>query len=229
MLTHCPLCRQPLHFTEEQTLRLEQALTQLAPGKALQLKCPHCRETFALEASGQPGPRSGRHGIAPPPPPNLDWLQTGVYQGEEKVEDVPMALVLHRPDGQRQRIGEALEAVGYQVVMAETVTDALARMRFVNFSCIVLHADMEEGGLAQSAFHGHMGNLSMDRRRSVFYILLGSTLHTLYDLEALACSANLTVNTDDVRHLDVILRKAIPAYEELFGAFLEELEAGGRR
>jgi hypothetical protein len=86
-----------------------------------------------------------------------------------------------------------------------------------------------EGGLARSVFHAHMRNLAMDRRRSIFYILLSDSLHTLYDLEALACSANLTVNTRDLQYLDMILRKAIPAYEELFGAFLEEMEAYGRR
>ena len=37
------------------------------------------------------------------------------------------------------------------------------------------------------------------------------------------------VNSDDLAHLDVILRKAIPAYEELFGPILEELNAYGKR
>lgn len=226
MLTHCPSCRQPFQLTDEQRIRLEQALSQLAPGKVLQLKCPLCRGTIALENSGLPQQPAGH--VMPPPPPPLDWLHTGVYRGEEKVEDVPMALVLHRQDDQRQLIGKALEAVGYQVFMTETATDALEQMRFVNFSCIVFHIDLE-GGVAQSAFHAHIRKLPMDRRRYIFYILLGSSFHTLYDLEALSCSANLTVNTRDLPHLDVILRKAIPAYEELFGAFLEELEVSGRR
>ncbi|MGE4558897.1 MAG: hypothetical protein AB7E77_01730 [Desulfobulbus sp.] len=226
MLTQCPFCQQPLRFTDEQTTRLEHALSKLAPGKLLQLKCPLCRETIGLDKSGLP-PQAPAARIAPPPPPSLDWLQSGLFQGEEKVEDVPMALVLHRPGEQRQRIGEALEAVGYQVFMSESTADAQERMRFVNFSCIAFEADME-GGVGRSAFHAHMRSLPMDRRRYIFYILLGNSFHTLYDLEALADSANLIVNTKDLPHLDVILRKAIPAYEELFGAFLEELEAYGR-
>jgi len=227
MLTHCPFCQQPLPFNDEQISRLEQALGQLAPGKLLNLKCPLCRETIGLDKSGLP-PHTPLPEVTPPPPPPLDWLQTGLYRGEEKVEDVPMALVLHRADEQRRQIGEALESVGYQVFMAESTVNALERMRFVNFSCVVFHADME-GGVANSAFHAHMCALPMERRRYIFYILLGNSLHTLYDLEALARSANLTVNTRDLGHLDIILRKAIPAYEELFGAFLEELEASGRR
>ncbi len=227
MLTHCPFCQRSLQFTDEQISRLEQALSQLTPGKLLTLKCPICRSAITLDASGFP-PQSSACQVLPPPPPNLEWLTSGLYQGEEKVEDVPMALVLAKPDGQRRSIGEALEAVGYQVFMADTVGDALERMRFVNFSCVAFQ-EIVEGTLEQSTFHAYMRNLAMDRRRYIFYILIGDTLHTLYNLEALACSANLTVNTGDLPHLDIILRKSIPAYEELFGPFLEELGAYGKR
>jgi hypothetical protein len=227
MLTHCPSCQQPLPFTDDQIARLEQALIQLAPGKLLAMKCPLCRNSISLDKSGRPPQKPACH-VQPPPPPSLDWLQTGVFQGEEKVEDVPMALVLHQAGEERRRIGDSLEAVGYQVFMADTVPEALERMRFVNFSCIVLQAKLE-GNLEQSTFHAHMRALPMDRRRYIFYLLIGEHFHTLYNLEALAYSANLTVNTGDLRHLDIVLRKSIPTYEELFGPMLEELGAYGKR
>ena len=226
MLTHCPSCQQSIPFSDDQLARLEQALTQLTNGKLLALKCPLCRVTISLDKTGHPSQKTVDH-VQPPPPPNLDWLQTGLFQGEDKVEDVPMALVLHTDDEQRKRIGTALEDVGYQVFMADTVPDALERMRFVNFSSIVFHAQLE-GALNRSKFHAHMRNLPMDRRRYIFYILIGPHFHTLYNLEALTHSANLTINTEDLRYLDVILRKAIPAYEELFGPLLEELGAYGK-
>ena len=227
MLTHCPSCQQKLPFTSEQISRLEHALAQLAPGKLLTMKCPLCRTALSLEKSGLP-PQKTDCRVQPPPPPNLDWLQAGLFKGEEKVEDVPMALLLHQADEQRQRIGEALEAVGYQVFMADTVAEAMERMRFVNFSCIAFQEKLETN-LEQSSFHTHMRKLPMDRRRYIFYILIGAHFHTLYNLEALAYSANLTVNTADLNHLDIVLRKSIPAYEELFGPMLEELNVYGKR
>lgn len=227
MLTHCPHCQQALQLTDDQITRLRQALTQLKPNTTLTIKCPRCSGAITLEQPGQP-PREDRARVQPPPPPNLDWLQTNVSESEEKVEDVPMALVLHKPGEVQARIAEALETVGYQVVLADSMADALQRMRFVNFACIVLQTEME-GPLAQSPLHAHMRRLPMERRRYIFYILIGNALHTLYDLEALAQSANLVVNSADLAHLDVILRKAIPAYEELFGPMLEELNAYGKR
>ncbi len=227
MLTHCPFCQKSLELTNEQNSRLEQALSQLLPGKILTMKCPLCRSAITLDKTGFP-PQNPANQVLPPPPPSLDWLKSGLYQGEDKVEDVPMALVLHHPDEQRKHIGEALETVGYQVFMADTIVDAMERMRFVNFSCVALQANLE-GTIEQSTFHIYMRNLPMERRRYIFYILIGDNFHTLYDLEALACSANLTVNSSDLRHLDIVLRKSIPAYEELFGPFLEELNAYGKR
>jgi hypothetical protein len=93
---------------------------------------------------------------------------------------------------------------------------------------VVFQADLE-GNLDESSFHDHMRTLTMERRRYIFYILMGAHLHTLYNLEALAHSANLTVSTADLRHLDVVLRKAIHAYEELFGPLLDELSTYGKR
>jgi hypothetical protein len=108
------------------------------------------------------------------------------------------------------------------------VADAMEGIRLVNFFCIVLQAELE-GSLERSSFHAYMRNLPMAQRRSIFYILIGDQFHTLYNLEALVHSANLTVNSGDLRHLDVVLRTSTPAYEELFGLMLEERTAYGKR
>ena len=71
--------------------------------------------------------------------------------------------------------------------------------------------------------------MAMERRRDIFYILFGPQFHSLYDLEALAYSANLVVSEQDLKFFDIILRKAIPAYEDLFAPILEELTAYGKR
>jgi hypothetical protein len=227
MLTHCPSCNKPLQLTNKQTASLEQALAQLAPGKLLTIKCPKCHDSIALDRAGIAS-HNQIHSIQPPSPPKLDWLAMGLFQNVDKVDDVPTALILHQDGKQRKSISDALETVGYQVGTVDSVAEAMEGMRFVNFSCIVFQANLE-GPLEQSSFHAYMSSLSMAQRRNIFYILIGPQFHTLYDLEALAHSANLTVNSGDLRHLDIVLRTTIPAYEELFGPMLEERAAYGRR
>ena len=228
MLKQCPHCQKPFELSDKQLAKSEKALFKLAPGKTLAMKCPLCLPAIALDKTGAATNAAKGAVVQPPPPPDLDWLQTGIYQGEEKVEDVPMALLLY-PQGEAQKhVKESLEAVGYQVFLATSTEEAIEHMRFVNFAAVAFHAGME-GALETSSFHAYMRTMAMERRRYIFYILLGEHFHTLYNLEAMANSANLTVNTRDLNHLDVVLRKAIPAYEELFGALLEEMGVYGRR
>ncbi len=228
MIENCPHCKGALRFTPEQQHKLQNALAGLDNGKLLTMKCPHCRLQIKIDKSGAPPAAQDSGGVTPPGPPNLDWLVTGKFTHEEKVEDVPMALVLFKDTEQRSTIIAAIEAVGYQVIVAETIQDAMERMRFVHFSCVVFQADYE-GEFTGSSFHQYLCKMAMERRRYIFYILIGTQFNTLYNLEALAYSANLTVNTKDIKHLEVILLKAIPEYEELFGPLLEELSAFGKR
>jgi hypothetical protein len=125
-------------------------------------------------------------------------------------------------------VRDAIEAVGYQVVRAANVQEAQERMRFVNYACIVLHSHFEGPSLETSVFHKYIREMTMSRRRYLFYILIGPEFNTLFNLQALAFSANLVVNEKDLLHLGIALRKAIPVYEELFGAYMEELTSAGR-
>ena len=225
MISICPHCQQELRFSAVQQEKITVALVKIGPGKKLTIKCPHCRQAIQLE-----GPANNREQARtpqPPTPPDLDWLTTGRFAGEEKVEDVPMALVLYEDCPERSQVVKAIESVGYQVVVAEDDEQAREKMLFVRFSCVILHSQMD-GRLEDSTFRAYMRKMAMERRRYIFYILIGPEFHTLYNLQALAVSANLVVNETDLKYFDVILRKAIPEYEELFGPLLEELAATGR-
>jgi glutaredoxin len=224
MISSCPHCRLALKFNEAQLAKLQQALNTLEPGKWLTIKCPQCKKAIQLDAGGTEESTS-TGAITPPPPPNLDWLKAGQLEEEEKVADVPMALVLHPDPEAMEKVKAAMESVGYRVLTADSVAEAIEQMRFFSFACVIFHADYEPGGLDNSIFHNYMRQMAMERRRYIFYILFGPEFHSLYDQEALAYSANLVVSEQDLKYFDIILRKAIPAYEELFGPILEELNA----
>lgn len=231
MINACPHCKSTLKLGEAQQAKLRAALAALEPGKKLTIKCPACQKPILLDANGPaatPGAGPAKPAIAPPGPPDLAWLKEGKLQDDDKAEDIPMALLLF-PEGQQlELVSDAIEAVGYQVIKAKSVPEAKERMRFTNFACIILHSRFDGPSLEKSEFHNYIREMTMIRRRYLFYIIIGPEFNTLYNLQALAYSANLVVNEKDLLHLGIALRKSIPLYEELFGAYMEELTSAGR-
>ena len=245
MVNNCPHCQGVLKFNPAQLTKIEQALKGLKPGKQLPLKCPHCKKAMQLDSKGEAGgvapqktappkkpakkPKNDSEKIKPPPPPSLDWMndqQDGLMT--EMGRDVPMALVLHADEGERHQITAAMETLGYQVMSVKTAQEAKEQVSSMSFACIVFHVGFEGGQLKNSIFHNHMRDMAMSRRRYVFYILMGPDFTSLYDIEALAYSANLVVADTDLKNFQLILHASIPYYEQLFGPLLEELNNYGK-
>ncbi len=227
MIVHCPNCGKQLKLSD----KISESIQGLEAGRKLKLKCVHCAVPFALDAGtvnevAQTG--STRSGVRPPAAPNLSWLREGVFEEQEVVEDVPRALVLFPDTPQRQVVVEAVEAFGYLVDQLTDPREAIDRMPFVNYAGVFLHSGFEPGGLGGGRFHRFMRDMAMSRRRTIFYVLVGGEFETLYDLQALACSANLVVNDREIPYIGTILRKAIPEYDKLFGPLLEELQVAGK-
>lgn len=145
------------------------------------------------------------------------------------IEDIPKVLILMPADSPDcLLVTEAMEALGYQSSLVESAEEAMGKMQFVNYASVILHSHYEGSTLEKGAFHKFMRAMQMNKRRYIFYILIGPEFHTLYDLQALACSANLVVNDQDLSQLTLILRKAIPQYEEMFGMIMQEMHTLGR-
>lgn len=237
MIVSCPSCGKQLKLPK----KIVENVTELASGKTLSVKCPQCSGAVSLHAGmvsssqtagktgrGRPGEAKPAGHITPPPPPDITWLQEGRYEGKETIEDVPMALILMQEGPAREKVIGSLEGIGYRAELVESTIDAIEKIQFVDYACIVLHSQYESNGINTSAFHKQMCALNMSKRRFIFYILVGREFKTLYNLQALVYSANLVVNDQEIPKFDIILRKAIPEYEELFGPIMEELRHHGR-
>lgn len=237
MLAQCPHCQQPLMLNDAQLEKIKTALASLSAGKTLRMGCPKCGQTIALNADGSIAlpaeagaaavppkkPQPVRRPPAAPVPPDLDWLSSGVFSAKEVVEDVPHALIMITDEELSSQVATAFAGMGYQPTCVRSAAEALDKMQFVNFEAMALHSRFEGNELKDSTVHQHLREMAMTRRRYIFYILIGPEFHTLYDLEALAHSANLVANASDARHLSLILKKGLNDYQELFGPYLEAL------
>ncbi len=249
MISNCPHCQGALKFNAAQLAKIEQALKALKPGQRLPLKCPLCTKPMNLDATGNAegaakaaaapeaaapakAPELAADVVKPPPPPNMDWLKNQKneeMQFDDHARDVPMALVLHSDDNMRHLIVSSMEALGYQASSVDTPEAAIHETLSSSYACVIYHTGFEPGGLKTSTFHQHMRKMLMSRRRYIYYILIGPEFISLYDMQALANSANLVVAEKDMKDFQPILHRAIPYYEQLFGPLLEELASAGKK
>ena len=226
MYITCPSCAKKLKLSE----KINNSIKELPPGKTMRLPCPQCKEKIVLDTNSlttggamQIIPVGAK--VKPPAAPDLTWLKDGTFEEKEIIEDVPQTLIIMKPGVERETVSKAIENIGYQAIYADSGLDAMEKMQFVNYASVVFHSRYEQGGLDNSPFHQYMRSLSMQKRRFIFYILIGPEFSTLYDLEALAYSANLVVNDREIPQLLTILRKAIPEYEEIFGNLMAEISS----
>jgi hypothetical protein len=253
MNTTCPACRKQLKLSA----KMLESIQKLGPGKSIRIKCPGCSKPIVLDGTAlsppgrapaspaspatpatpsapsaegrrRPGTASAGLKIIPPAPPDISWLEEGVFDEEQVIEDVPLAMILMEDSESRDTIIESIEGIGYKTEIVKNSQEAMEKMQFVEYSSVVLHSRYEGYGLESSIFHQYMCDMSMARRRFIFYTLVGREFKTLYNLQALAYSANLVVNEKEIPYFNVIIRKAIPEYEELFGPITEELRMHGK-
>jgi CheY-like chemotaxis protein len=222
----CPHCKKPMQLDAAGEV---EGAAAAAPKKAPE-KDPKAPEKAEEKKAAVPAD-AGADTVKPPPPPPLDFLEEkqGGIMDDHHVRDVPTALVLHADDGIRHQLGAAMEALGYQVVTLTSAQEAIEQVASISFASIIFHVDFEGVPLNESIFHNYMRDMPMSRRRMIFYILMGPQFTTLYDIQALANSANLVIADKDFKNFQLVLHKAIPYYEQLFGPLLEELSNYGKK
>ena len=234
MINECPHCHVALQFSPAQQDKIKAALVNVKAGSSLKLGCPHCKKPIALKADGTVyeeraseivgKPQASKPvPVTPPAYPDISWLAQGIYTEQEIVADVPKALILMASGQGRDAVIKALSERGYQIDMPESGDDGLVQMRFGSFAAVVLHTDFD-GSLADSAFHAQMSLMPMEKRRSLFYALIGKEFFTLYNLEALAYSANVVINDTEAIHFDIILKKGLQEMQELFAPYAEAMK-----
>lgn len=165
----------------------------------------------------------------PPKPTDISWLSSGAIAEKEIITDIPTAIILMLDGPERNAVGNAFSSLNYQLYFPKTVTEAMDRMRFKDFAAAVFQTEFEEGKLKDSKFHTYIRSMSMTKRRYIYYVLIGSDFHTLYDLEALAYSANLVINTSEIGKIDIIIKKGIADYDMIFNPLIKILKSYGKR
>ena len=224
----CPHCNVQLNPGD----KFKEKFAALDPGQKVKVKCIKCAEGFAVEVPAEGGipvsvaiPVDTK--VKPPIAPDLSWLDEEVTGVEGVAEELPLALVLVPEERGRSTISKMLEENGFRVELAESSGDAIDKMEFAQYAAVILHAEFEPGDIKENEFYRFICRMGMDKRRSIFFVLIGEEFNTLYNLQALTYSANVVVNDNDIPYLETVWTKAMMDTETLFGPLLEEMQEQG--
>ncbi len=218
----CPKCKQPIELNADGSVA-GQAASALKDVLYAEHTGNEDQAAAGIVAAAQKRPAPVRLPPAAPKPPDLGWLSSGVYSEKEVVENVPHALIMIGDEEITTQVTMAFGEIGYQPTYVQSAEEAIDKMQFMNFEAVVLHSRFEGGDLDGSTVHRYLREMAMSRRRYIYYIIVGPEFRTLYDLEALANSANLVVNDSDASHFSIILKRGMNDYNDLFGPYLEAL------
>ncbi|MBF0572586.1 MAG: hypothetical protein HQK69_02325 [Desulfamplus sp.] len=257
MISECPHCNQNLRLSDANKERLLVALAKLPEGQTLKFKCPSCKEVVELNPDGfppddnilnvdkdlsdgviikqedKPSPQKYANTIpvqapTPPNPPDISWLVSGSNLDNNLVENILTAMVIVSDQSMLRTISETLKAESYQIYIPQNIDEAISSIRFKDYAIIVYHSRYEDVPLKNQDFHKFMQQMSMQKRRYIYYILIGPEFRTLYDLEALANSSNIVINDNEIRFFPTILTKGKADYKTLFGPYCSMLKARGK-
>jgi hypothetical protein len=244
MISQCPHCSGMLRFSDAHRQKLSQALETLAPDRTLKFACPKCKKPIELNKKGnaagktmesktpvppEPEPKeAGSPSVVPPQAPDISWLNSGEVKASDVLDDVPTAMVLIQDPAIQEKVSQGLEENQYQIYIPESIDQAINSMRFKEYAVVAFFSEYDGKSIDEQAFHKFMMQMSMAKRRKIYYILVGASFHTLFDLEALTLSANMVVNIHEVDHISVLLKKGLKEYETLFAPYASTLKLHGK-
>jgi len=164
----------------------------------------------------------------PPDAPDISWLMSGAEIDSTLVENILTAMVIVPDKSMQNTISELLKREAYQVYLPKSIDEAISSIRFKDYAIIVYHSRYEDMVLKDQDFHKFMQQMSMQKRRHIYYILIGPEFHTLYDLEALTTSSNIVINDNEINFFPTILAKGKSDYKKLFGPYCSMLKSHGK-
>ncbi|WP_153305915.1 response regulator [Desulfogranum mediterraneum] len=158
--------------------------------------------------------------VAPPEPLPLEKILQDASGDSGQPGDGSKSVLLYIPDQHtRSLVAELLRREGFSIYSVESAESGIEKVQ--SLSCSLVICDFAD---ATAKFHDYICWLPMERRRTIFYVLLGRELHTLYDLEALSLSANLTVGYKHLECICEVLDVGLQQYEKLFQPLFAEID-----
>lgn len=230
----CDQCRTKLNVPDD----------KLPKNQIVRLNCPKCKNKIALDTRGlETGSNESAENYAETGKLHLKFIESRKseeennysyddYSGDESLtffeDDVRLALVMPRDDGQGEAIKAAVEELGYKYVSSPGTRDALGKLRYHQFDLIILSEGFDNQSLEGNSIINYLNHISISIRRKTFLALIGDNFKTKDDMMAFALSVNMVINPRDIPRSAVILKKGIAEFQMFYKVFMDTLVEVGR-
>ena len=218
----CDQCKTKLSVADE----------KLPEGKAVTIKCPKCQNKISIDLTKtQPG--SATANSAKPAPNAFNFDEgTDDYDAAERPfdfleEEGNTALICENDPEIVKQINIVLGIMDYSITTAESVRDALKKMKYHTYNMILVNETFDGSDPDSNGLLVYLERLSMDVRRNIFVGLLTRRFPSMDNMAAFIKSVNITINTKDINSIDRILARGINEHDLFYAMFKESLKKLG--
>lgn len=206
--------------------KLNIADDKLPQGKAAAIKCPKCQNKISIDLRN-------RNGQTTPHPNSFNFDEgTEDYDASEKPfdfleEEGNTALVCENDPEILKQINIVLGIMDYSVTVAESVRDALKKMKYHTYNMMLINETFDGSDPDANGLLVYVERLSMDVRRNIFVGLLTRRYATMDNMMAFLKSVNITINLKDIGSIDRILARGINETDLFYSAYKDSLKKLG--
>jgi predicted Zn finger-like uncharacterized protein len=212
--------------------KLSVADDKLPEGKAASIRCPKCKNKISIDLRNRA--ENGNEAAKAAAQPNEFNFDEGGddYDASEKPfdfleEEGNTALVCENDPEIIKQINIVLGIMDYSVATAETVRDALKKMKYHTYDMMLINESFDGSDPDANGLLVYVERLSMDVRRNIFVGLLTQRFPSMDNMAAFLKSVNITINIKDIGSIDRILSRGMNEYELFYSIFRDSAKKIG--
>ena len=127
----------------------------------------------------------------------------------------------------RDFVAQGLKGMGLKVTEAQSIDDALEKMRFNQYALLIMEDKFGEG-LQNNKVLETIRQMAPSQRRRIFVVLLGGQWKTGDEMTAFSLSVNFLINESSLGQLKDTLTHALIEHKRFYKLYKEGLVSIGK-
>jgi predicted Zn finger-like uncharacterized protein len=207
---------------------------RLPEGKMASIRCPKCKGKIVIDLTSE-NKAADDHmpSSAPIRAFNFDeGANENDYDADERPfdfleEEGKTALICEKDPAIVKAIQTVLDIMEYSVTVAESMRDALRKMKYHAYDMILINEIFDAPDPEINGILIYLERLQMDTRRNIFVGLLTSRYATMDNMAAFLKSVNITINVNDIDKIDRILGRGISEFDMFYAIYKDSAKKLG--